>query len=41
MQIMVYLIGCHSTQTSMPSVLIVEVHPIANALLCLIVCVAN
>jgi hypothetical protein len=33
---MVYLIGCHSTQTSVPSVLIVELHPIANALLCLI-----
>ena len=33
---MVYLIGCHSTQTGVPSVLVVEVHPIANALLCLV-----
>ena len=33
---MINLIGCHSTQTGVPSVLVVEVHPIANALLCLV-----
>ena len=33
---MINLIGCHSTQTGVPSVLVVEVHPTANALLCLV-----
>ncbi len=33
---MVNLIGRHSTQTGVPSVLFVEAHPIANALLCLV-----
>ena len=32
---MIHLIGRHSTQTGMPSVLVIEVHPIANTLLCL------
>ena len=33
---MIHLIGCHSTETGVPSVLVVESHPIVNALLCLV-----